>query len=42
MAEFHGMPMELLQKSMQVLVKKGKAAVFTGSGQDDAQGVKFL
>lgn len=36
------MPMELLQKSLQVLVRKGKAAIFTGSGQDNSQGVKFL
>jgi hypothetical protein len=38
-SEFHGMDHELLQKSLQVLVKRGKAQVF---GQDDQQGVKFF
>ncbi|KAF1816935.1 ESCRT-II complex, vps25 subunit [Eremomyces bilateralis CBS 781.70] len=37
--EFHGMDMELLQKSLQVLVKKGKAQIF---GSDDQQGIKFF
>jgi hypothetical protein len=37
--EFHGMDLELLQKSLQVLVKRGRAQVF---GQDDQQGVKFF
>jgi len=37
--EFHGMPMELLQKSLQVLVKKGKAQIF---GQEGQEGVKFF
>ncbi|KAI9735238.1 MAG: hypothetical protein M1834_001828 [Cirrosporium novae-zelandiae] len=36
--EFHGMDSELLQKSLNVLVKRGKAQVF---GEEDSQGVKF-
>lgn len=37
--EFHGMDMELLQRSLQVLVKRGKAQIFGG---EDQQGVKFF
>jgi ESCRT-II complex subunit VPS25 len=37
--EFHGMDAELLQKSLQVLVKRGRAQVF---GSEDQQGVKFF
>ncbi|KAF2667418.1 ESCRT-II complex, vps25 subunit [Microthyrium microscopicum] len=37
--EFHGMDMDLLQKSLQVLVKRGKAQIF---GQEDSLGVKFF
>ena len=37
--EFHGMDMELLQRSLQVLVKRGKAQIF---GSEDQQGVKFF
>jgi ESCRT-II complex subunit VPS25 len=37
--EFHGMPMELLQRSLQILVKKGKAQIF---GQEGQEGVKFF
>lgn len=37
--EFHGMDPELLQKSLGILVKRGKAQVF---GQEDQQGVKFF
>jgi ESCRT-II complex subunit VPS25 len=37
--EFHGMDPELLQKALNVLVKRGKAQVF---GQEDQQGVKFF
>lgn len=37
--EFHGMDPELLQKVLNVLVKRGKASVF---GNDDQQGVKFF
>jgi len=37
--EFFGMDLELLQKSLQVLVRRGKAQTF---GQDDQQGVKFF
>jgi ESCRT-II complex subunit VPS25 len=37
--EFHGMDAELLQKSLAVMVKRGKAQVF---GSDDQQGVKFF
>ena len=37
--EFHGMPMELLQRSLQVLAKKGKAQIF---GQEGQEGVKFF
>lgn len=33
------MDLELLQKSLQVLVKRGKAQIF---GQDDSLGVKFF
>ncbi|KAI9674550.1 MAG: hypothetical protein M1817_001888 [Caeruleum heppii] len=36
--EFHGMDTEVMQRSLGVLVKKGKAQVF---GSDDQQGVKF-
>lgn len=36
---FHGMDPELFQRSMSVLVKKGKAQVF---GQEDQRGVKFF
>jgi ESCRT-II complex subunit VPS25 len=38
-AEFHGMDPEVLQKALNVLVKRGKAQVF---GQEDQQGVKFF
>jgi ESCRT-II complex subunit VPS25 len=38
--EFHGIDQELLQKSLQVLVKKGRAQIF-GAG-DDQLGVKFF
>lgn len=38
-AEFHGLDPELLQKALQVLVKRGKAQIF---GQEDQQGVKFF
>jgi ESCRT-II complex subunit VPS25 len=37
--EFHGIDVELLQKAMQLLVKRGKAQLF---GQEDEQGVKFF
>ncbi len=37
--DFHGLDMEVLQKSLNTLVKKGKAQVFGG---DDQQGVKFF
>ncbi|ERF71681.1 hypothetical protein EPUS_08994 [Endocarpon pusillum Z07020] len=37
--EFHGMDMEVLRKSLGTLVKKGKAQVFGGEGQE---GVKFF
>jgi len=37
--EFHGMDAELFQKSLQVLVKRGKAQIF---GQEDQLGVKFF
>ncbi|KAH0536185.1 hypothetical protein FGG08_006924 [Glutinoglossum americanum] len=37
--EFHGMDAEVLQKSLNVLVKRGKAQVF---GNEDQQGVKFF
>lgn len=37
--EFYGLDMEVLQKSLNTLVKKGKAQVF---GTDDQQGVKFF
>jgi ESCRT-II complex subunit VPS25 len=38
-AEFHGMDQELMQKSLQVLVKRGKAQIF---GDADSLGVKFF
>lgn len=38
-SEFHGMDMELLLRSLQVLVKRGKAQIF---GSEDQQGVKFF
>ncbi|KAK7754455.1 hypothetical protein SLS62_003475 [Diatrype stigma] len=37
--EFHGLDPEILQKALQVLVKRGKAQIF---GQEDQQGVKFF
>ena len=37
--EFHGMDPELMLKSLQVLVKRGKAQVFGSEGQE---GVKFF
>ncbi|RDL42011.1 Uncharacterized protein BP5553_01990 [Venustampulla echinocandica] len=37
--EFHGMDSDLLQKALNILVKRGKAQVF---GQEDQQGVKFF
>jgi ESCRT-II complex subunit VPS25 len=37
--EFHGMDPEVLRKSLNTLVKKGKAQVF---GSEDQQGVKFF
>ncbi|KIX04652.1 uncharacterized protein Z518_05522 [Rhinocladiella mackenziei CBS 650.93] len=37
--EFYGMDMEVLQKSLNTLARKGKAQVF---GTDDQQGVKFF
>ncbi|MCJ1236510.1 hypothetical protein MMC14_004491 [Varicellaria rhodocarpa] len=37
--EFHGMDPEILQKSLAVLVKRGKAQVF---GSEDQKGVKFF
>lgn len=37
--EWAGMDMELLQKSLQVLVKRGKAGIFGG---DEQPGVKFF
>lgn len=37
--EFHGMDSEVLQRSLNILVKKGKAQVFGG---EDQQGVKFF
>jgi len=37
--DFHGMDTEVLHKSLNTLVKSGKAQVF---GSDDQQGVKFF
>ena len=37
--EFHGMDREVLQRSLGILVKRGKAQVF---GSEDEQGVKFF
>ncbi|KAG6361629.1 hypothetical protein INS49_009856 [Diaporthe citri] len=37
--EFHGLDQDLLQKALNVLVKRGKAQIF---GQEDSQGVKFF
>ncbi|KAI8631315.1 ESCRT-II complex subunit-domain-containing protein [Xylariaceae sp. FL1651] len=37
--EFHGLDPELLQKALQVLVRRGKAQIF---GQEDQLGVKFF
>ncbi|KAI1504670.1 ESCRT-II complex, vps25 subunit [Biscogniauxia marginata] len=37
--EFHGLDPEILQKALQVLVKRGKAQIF---GQEDQRGVKFF
>ncbi|KAK6856241.1 ESCRT-II complex- vps25 subunit [Apiospora arundinis] len=36
---FHGLDRDVLQKALQVLVKRGKAQIF---GQEDSQGVKFF
>lgn len=38
-AEFHGLDLDLLQKALQVLVKRNKAQIF---GQEDQLGVKFF
>ena len=38
-AEFHGMDPDVMLKSLNVLVKRGKAQVF---GSDDQPGVKFF
>ncbi|RYP14530.1 hypothetical protein DL765_006306 [Monosporascus sp. GIB2] len=38
-ASFHGLDPELLQKALQVLVKRGKAQIF---GQEDQRGIKFF
>ncbi|KAI1263205.1 ESCRT-II complex, vps25 subunit [Xylariaceae sp. FL1019] len=38
-SEFHGLDVEILQKALQVLVKRGKAQIF---GHDDQLGVKFF
>lgn len=38
-AEFHGMDLDVMLKSLNVLVKRGKAQVF---GHEDQQGVKFF
>ncbi|KAL1875835.1 hypothetical protein Daus18300_003026 [Diaporthe australafricana] len=37
--DFHGLDQDLLQKALNVLVKRGKAQIF---GQEDSQGVKFF
>lgn len=37
--EFHGMDLDVMLKSLNVLVKRGKAQVF---GNEDQQGVKFF
>ncbi|KAH8666320.1 ESCRT-II complex subunit-domain-containing protein [Xylariales sp. PMI_506] len=37
--DFHGLDIDILQKALQVLVKRGKAQIF---GQEDQQGVKFF
>ena len=37
--KFHGMETEVLQKSLNVLVRRGKAQIFGG---EDQQGVKFF
>ncbi|EMR70493.1 putative vacuolar protein-sorting-associated protein 25 protein [Eutypa lata UCREL1] len=37
--DFYGLDPEVLQKALQVLVKRGKAQIF---GQEDQQGVKFF
>ncbi|GAP91240.1 putative vacuolar protein-sorting-associated protein [Rosellinia necatrix] len=37
--EFHGLELDLLQKALQVLVKRNKAQIF---GQEDQLGVKFF
>ncbi|OXV10027.1 hypothetical protein Egran_02210 [Elaphomyces granulatus] len=39
LAEFHGMDLDVMLKSLNVLVKRGKAQVF---GHEDQQGVKFF
>lgn len=39
LAEFHGLDTDLLQKALNILVKRGKAQIF---GQEDSQGVKFF
>lgn len=37
--EFHGLDSDLLQKALNVLVRRGKAQIF---GQEDSLGVKFF
>ena len=39
MLDFHGMDPELFNRSLAVLVRRGKAQVF---GSEDQQGVKFF
>ena len=38
-SDFYGMDVDILHKSLQVLVKRGKAQIF---GNQDEMGVKFF
>ncbi|ORX44775.1 ESCRT-II complex, vps25 subunit [Hesseltinella vesiculosa] len=40
--EFYGMPASVLQVCLQVLVKRGVAQIFKGSGDSDDMGIKFF
>ena len=41
MAEFYGMPPSLLRRSIETLVKRGKAQIIKGEGEA-GEGVRFF
>jgi hypothetical protein len=40
--DFFELPIPLLRKALDTLIKKGKAQVFTGTEGEDGDGVKFM